>query len=162
MPTRELAAGLNRALRAVYLRAHELGLVHGYIRAFSAAEDRAIGLAPAHGLSIGDLAEALGRCEDAGAAVDHRAAMTADVGGDRRCAACCRLRQRQSPSLGERGAEDDPRMAILVDQLRPRHVAGEVDPGVGVVGGDAAERVQLMSDDELVESALLTLAPFAV
>lgn len=61
VPTRELAASLGRALRAVYSRAHGLGLVHGWIRPFAPEEDRAVALAHAHGVSIRDLAEALGR-----------------------------------------------------------------------------------------------------
>lgn len=61
VPTRDLAATLGRKLRAVYSRAHELGLVHGWIRPFSPDEDCAVGLAHRHGVSIRDLAEALGR-----------------------------------------------------------------------------------------------------
>lgn len=61
MDTRALAAALGRPLRAVYSRAHALGLVHGYLKPFNPEEDEAIAIAFRLGFSITDLAEALGR-----------------------------------------------------------------------------------------------------
>jgi hypothetical protein len=60
-PTRDLARSLGRKLRAVYSKAHTLGLVHDYIRAFAPAELAAIRIAHAQGVSLTDLAAALGR-----------------------------------------------------------------------------------------------------
>lgn len=56
-----LAARLGRSKAAMFSRANVLGLVHGYIRAFSPDELRALALADRHGLAIADLALALGR-----------------------------------------------------------------------------------------------------
>lgn len=61
VPTRELAARLERTKAAVTSRANLLGLVHGYIRPFSDEETRALDIAYRTGVSIADLAEALGR-----------------------------------------------------------------------------------------------------
>ena len=61
VPTRELARDLGRGVRAVLYHANRLGLVHGFMRAFSAHEDRAIRNAWTHGVSMVDVAQALGR-----------------------------------------------------------------------------------------------------
>lgn len=61
VPSPELAAELGRGLRAMLVHAHALGLRHGFMRAFSADEDRAIRNAWAGGISLTDLAQALGR-----------------------------------------------------------------------------------------------------
>ncbi|ALR20144.1 MULTISPECIES: hypothetical protein [Sphingobium] len=61
IPTREIAEALGRGLRAVLYRANHLGLVHGFMRPFSSDEDRAIQNAWLHGVSMVDVAEALGR-----------------------------------------------------------------------------------------------------
>ena len=61
VPTRTLAASLNRKKSGIYNKAFSLGLVHGWMRAFSADEDRAIGIARAGTISLPDLSAALGR-----------------------------------------------------------------------------------------------------
>ena len=61
VPTRELAASLGRKKTAVYNKAFSLGLVHGWMRAFSADEDRAIRIAFSGTISLPDLSAALGR-----------------------------------------------------------------------------------------------------
>lgn len=61
MPNQSLAAQLGRTKAAMFSRANLLGLVHGYIRPFSADETRALDLAFRHGVAIADLATALGR-----------------------------------------------------------------------------------------------------
>ena len=82
------------------------------------------------------LAETLGGGKQTGLAVDDRAAMAADVGGDGRCPAGRRLGDRQPPPFGKGRAEHRPGSPILVGQVTPVHVAGELDPLGGVVGGD--------------------------
>ena len=59
--TADLARQLGRELRAVYCKAHALGLAHGFIRVFEEREKRAIRLAHGHGVSLTDLSAALGR-----------------------------------------------------------------------------------------------------
>ena len=61
VPTPELAARLGRKKSGVYNKAHGLQLVHGFMRAFSDEEERAIRIAWRHGTSITDLSKALGR-----------------------------------------------------------------------------------------------------
>lgn len=61
VPTREIAETLGRGLRAVLYRANHLGLVHGFMRPFGSDEDRAIRNAWLHGVSMVDVAQALGR-----------------------------------------------------------------------------------------------------
>lgn len=61
LPTRRIAASLGRGVRAVLVHANQLGLSHGYIRPFTRDEDRAITIAWELGISLTDLAQALGR-----------------------------------------------------------------------------------------------------
>lgn len=61
LPTKALAAKLGRTKAAITSRANSLGLVHGYIRPFTDTETRALGIAFRTGISIADLAAALGR-----------------------------------------------------------------------------------------------------
>lgn len=61
MRTKLIAAALGRPLRAVYSKAHTLGLEANYFRDFTEDERRAIAIARDSGLSITDLADALGR-----------------------------------------------------------------------------------------------------
>ena len=61
IPTTSLATKLGRTKAAITSRANSLGLVHGYIRPFSAEESRALGIAWRTGISIADLAIALDR-----------------------------------------------------------------------------------------------------
>ncbi|MFD1961612.1 hypothetical protein ACFSHP_25840 [Novosphingobium panipatense] len=61
VPTRQIAEALGRGVRAVLYHANHMGLVHGFMRAFSADEDRAIRNAWAYGVSMVDVAQALGR-----------------------------------------------------------------------------------------------------
>jgi len=60
-PTRAVAAALGRPLRAIYTKAHALGLVHGWMKPFTAEDAAAIRIAYHRGLSLTDLADALGR-----------------------------------------------------------------------------------------------------
>lgn len=60
-PTAGLAQRLGRSTGAVRVKARALGIEHGYHRRWSDDELRAIRLAHAHGLSISDLADAIGR-----------------------------------------------------------------------------------------------------
>ena len=59
--TVDLAAALHRSKGGVFNKAFSLGLKHGFMRAFTEDEDRAIAIAHEHVLSITDLAAALGR-----------------------------------------------------------------------------------------------------
>ncbi len=61
MPTKALAAKLGRTKAAITSRANSLGLVHGYIRPFSDDETKGLEIAFRTGVSIADLADALGR-----------------------------------------------------------------------------------------------------
>ena len=61
VPTKELARWLNRKKGGVYTKAWALGLEHGWMRAFTADEERAIRLARDHGVSLTDLSRALDR-----------------------------------------------------------------------------------------------------
>ena len=61
VPTRELAKALNRRKAGIYAKAWALGLQHGWMRAFTADEERAIRLARDHGVSLTDLSTALDR-----------------------------------------------------------------------------------------------------
>lgn len=61
VPTKELARRLNRKKGGVYTKAWALGLEHGWMRAFTADEERAIRLARDHGVSMTDLSRALDR-----------------------------------------------------------------------------------------------------
>ena len=61
VPTKELARRLNRKKGGVYTKAWALGLEHGWMRAFTADEERAIRLARDHGVSLTDLSRALDR-----------------------------------------------------------------------------------------------------
>ncbi|MET3665948.1 hypothetical protein [Caulobacter sp. 1776] len=61
MPSPDLAKELRRTLAAMQSRANQLKLRHGYIRDFTAEEDLAIHVAWARGLSLTDLALAMGR-----------------------------------------------------------------------------------------------------
>lgn len=60
-PNRELARKLDREWSAIRVRANHLGLQHGWMRAFSADEDRALAIAWRQGLSIVDVAAAMNR-----------------------------------------------------------------------------------------------------
>lgn len=61
LPTKALAAKLGRTKAAITSRANSLGLVHGYIRPFTDTETQALCIAFRTGISIADLAAALGR-----------------------------------------------------------------------------------------------------
>ena len=61
MPMDELATKMNRTKASLFTRANVLGLVHGYQRAWSDEERRAVRLAHAHGIAFPDLVAALGR-----------------------------------------------------------------------------------------------------
>ncbi len=61
VPTPELARRLNRPKAGVYTKAWSLGLRHGFMRAFSEDEERAIRIAHHHGVSLTDLSAALDR-----------------------------------------------------------------------------------------------------
>lgn len=61
VPTGELVRSMGRSKAAIFTRAHVLGLVHGYHRAWSDDESAALAIAFEHGVAIGDLAAALGR-----------------------------------------------------------------------------------------------------
>lgn len=58
---KDIAAHLNRPLRAVYCRAFALGLKSTFMTAFTAGEERAIGIAWRNAISLSDLAGAIGR-----------------------------------------------------------------------------------------------------
>ena len=61
VPTPELARRLNRPKAGVYNKAWSLGLKHGFMRAFSDDEERAIRNGRDHGISITDVSMALDR-----------------------------------------------------------------------------------------------------
>ncbi|WP_248006154.1 hypothetical protein [Novosphingobium sp. HR1a] len=61
VPTRRIAENLGRGVRAVFYHANRMGLVHGFMRAFGADEDRAIRNAWTYGVSMVDVAQTLGR-----------------------------------------------------------------------------------------------------
>jgi len=61
VPTPELSRRLGRAKSGVYNKAFSLGLKHGFMRAFSGEEERAMLIAWRHGTSITDLSKALDR-----------------------------------------------------------------------------------------------------
>ena len=61
VPTPELARRFGRAKAGVYNMAWSMGLVHGFMRAFTADEDRAIRNGRDHGVSLTDVSAALGR-----------------------------------------------------------------------------------------------------
>ena len=61
VPTPELATTLGRKKAGVFNKAWSLGLVHGYIRAFTQDEKAAIRIAHAAGISLSDLSDALDR-----------------------------------------------------------------------------------------------------
>ncbi|CAM5396366.1 MULTISPECIES: hypothetical protein [Sphingobium] len=61
IPTRQIADQIGRGVRAVLYHANRMGLTHGFMRAFSADEDRAIRNAWTYGVSMVDVAQALGR-----------------------------------------------------------------------------------------------------
>ena len=61
IPTPQLATKLGRKKGGVFNKAHSLGLLHGYIRPFSADEDTAILIAHGTDISLTDLSEALRR-----------------------------------------------------------------------------------------------------
>ena len=61
VPTPALAAALGRKKGGVFNKAFSLGLVHGWMRAFSEDEDRAIRIARAGTISLPDLSLALNR-----------------------------------------------------------------------------------------------------
>ena len=61
VPTQALADALGRKKAGVYNKAFSLGLVHGWMRAFTNDEERAISMARAGTISLTDLSEALGR-----------------------------------------------------------------------------------------------------
>ena len=61
VPTKELAKRLNRKKGGIYNKAWALGLEHGWMRAFTSDEERAIRLAREHGVSVTDLSRALDR-----------------------------------------------------------------------------------------------------
>lgn len=58
---KDTAAALNRSISAIYCRAHALGLDTKYHRDWSQEDDRAIAIAYSAGLSMTDLAGAIGR-----------------------------------------------------------------------------------------------------
>lgn len=60
-PNAELAAKLDRKWSAIRVRANHLGLHHGWMRAFSEEEDRALLIAWREGISVVDLSAALKR-----------------------------------------------------------------------------------------------------
>lgn len=59
--TQDLADALGRPKAGVFNKAWSLGLRHGFIRAFTEEEHLAIQIGREHGLSLADLADALGR-----------------------------------------------------------------------------------------------------
>ena len=61
VPMDELAARMGRTKASLFTRANILGLVHGYHRAWTEDERRAVMLAHAHGIALLDLAAALDR-----------------------------------------------------------------------------------------------------
>ena len=61
VPTPELARRMGRTRASLTTRANVLGLVHGYHRAWSPDERRALLIAHEHDIAISDLAVALGR-----------------------------------------------------------------------------------------------------
>lgn len=61
VPMDELAARMGRTKASLFTRANLLGLVHGYHRAWTDDERRALILAHANGIALPDLAAALGR-----------------------------------------------------------------------------------------------------
>lgn len=61
VPTAELAKQMGRSKASIFTRANNLGLVHGYIRPWSADERAALAIAHAHGVALRDLAAALDR-----------------------------------------------------------------------------------------------------
>ncbi len=61
VPTPELARRLNRPKAGIYTKAWSLRLQHGFMRAFSVDEERAIRIARDHGVSLTDLGAALSR-----------------------------------------------------------------------------------------------------
>ena len=81
-----------------------------------------------------------------GAPVDDGAAVAADVGRHGGRGARRRLGQRQSPTLGQRGAADEPRLAVLVTERLARQVTEQVDPARCVVLGDPPLQVGAHAD----------------
>ena len=73
LPTPALAAALGRKKAGVYNKAFSLGLIHGWMRAFSAQEEQAIRIARDGWISLPDLSAALGR--DAAVVGKHAARM---------------------------------------------------------------------------------------
>ena len=61
MPMDDLATRMGRTKASLFTRANVLGLVHGYQRAWSDDERRAVRLAHDHGIAFRDLVAALGR-----------------------------------------------------------------------------------------------------
>jgi hypothetical protein len=113
VPTREIAQDLGRGVRAVLYHANRLGLVHGFMRAFSADEDCAIRNAWTHGVSMVDVAHALGR--DPAVIGKH----AARIG--------CRFNDPARPSRGPRTRRAN-RAPITLQSLLALNAAAAVDP----------------------------------
>ena len=79
----------------------------------------------------------LERNEYAGDAIDDAAAMSVDIGGDRRGAARGSFGERETPAFGERCAGHQPRLLIQLDELGVAQLAGQMDPITGTVVRDA-------------------------
>ena len=112
VPTRDIAKDLGRGVRAVLYHANRLGLVHGFMRAFSADEDSAIRNAWTHGVSMVDVAQALGRDP---AVIGKRAAR---IG--------CRFNDPARPSRGPRTRRAN-RTPVTLQSLLALNAAAAVD-----------------------------------
>ncbi len=80
--------------------------------------------------------ELVERGEHPGDAVDHAAAVAADVGRDRRGATRRGLREREAPALGERRTRDEPRPLVALDEVGVGQLTDEADPVARALGGD--------------------------
>ncbi|AOF95082.1 hypothetical protein [Sphingobium sp. RAC03] len=112
VPTRDIAKDLGRGVRAVLYHANRLGLVHGFMRAFSADEDSAIRNAWTHGVSMVDVAQALGR--DPAVIGKH----AARIG--------CRFNDPARPSRGPRTRRAN-RTSVTLQSLLALNAAAAVD-----------------------------------
>ncbi|MFT4055136.1 MAG: hypothetical protein QM681_11575 [Novosphingobium sp.] len=82
VPTRRIAVDLGRGVRAVLYHANRMGLVHGFMRAFGADEDRAIRNAWTYGVSMVDVAQALGRDRQSSASTRRALGAGSMIPGD--------------------------------------------------------------------------------
>ena len=134
VPTGALAAALGREKGGVYNKAWSLGLVHGWIRAFSADEERAIRIARDHGLSLTDLAAALNR--DTAVVSKHAIRMGVPFSTRTVRASRTRCAQRAQWTLAD----------ILMLANGPPPAAGEEAlPAKVMLGREAAARVTLVA-----------------